>query len=192
MPRKSDAKEKLIKTAARLFRQRGYHAVGLTEILDESGAPKGSFYHHFPEGKDELAEHCLRYSSGRLVNSIDEAFENARSFNDGVQAMTKAIGYWFKESNYELGCPIATVILETTPQSERIQQTAQEIYKGWVSVIKKHAARLGETSFENNNDKAEAVILAFEGAWVLSRIQRSVKPFELAARLCTGYDNTES
>ncbi len=165
--------------------------MGLTEILEESGAPKGSFYHHFPDGKDELAEHCLRYSSGRLVNTIDEAFINAQSFSDGIQAMAEIIGYWFKESGYQLGCPIATVILETTPQSPRIQKVAQEVYNDWIGKIREHALKFSDSARIEENDKAQAMIMAFEGAWVLARIQRSVKPFELAAKLCINYDNLE-
>ena len=52
MARPSDARSRLIRVASALFRQRGYDGVGLTEILEASGAPKGSFYHHFPEGKE--------------------------------------------------------------------------------------------------------------------------------------------
>ncbi|WP_189558100.1 helix-turn-helix domain-containing protein, partial [Mesorhizobium sp. M2D.F.Ca.ET.153.01.1.1] len=51
MPRKTDAPARAIATAERLFRIQGYTATGLTQILEESGAPKGSFYFHFPRGK---------------------------------------------------------------------------------------------------------------------------------------------
>jgi TetR/AcrR family transcriptional regulator, lmrAB and yxaGH operons repressor len=44
----------MIRAAVKLFRRHGYDGVGLTEILTEAKAPKGSFYHHFPKGKEEL------------------------------------------------------------------------------------------------------------------------------------------
>ena len=48
-------KDRLILAAATLFRTRGYHGVGLADVLAEAKAPKGSLYHHFPNGKSDLA-----------------------------------------------------------------------------------------------------------------------------------------
>ena len=55
MPRTSDAREMAIQIAERLFAEQGYAATGLTQIIEESGSPKGSFYFHFPGGKRQLA-----------------------------------------------------------------------------------------------------------------------------------------
>jgi AcrR family transcriptional regulator len=68
MPRKTDARPRAIATAARLFRIQGYTATGLTQILKESGAPKGSFYFHFPRGKAQLAEEAIdQYVTARMA-----------------------------------------------------------------------------------------------------------------------------
>ena len=55
MVRTSNARQDAIEAAVRLFRTQGYSATGLTQLLEESGAPKGSFYFHFPGGKQQLA-----------------------------------------------------------------------------------------------------------------------------------------
>jgi TetR/AcrR family transcriptional repressor of lmrAB and yxaGH operons len=47
-------RERLITTAAALFREKGYHGTGLSEILAKANAPKGSLYHHYPAGKPDL------------------------------------------------------------------------------------------------------------------------------------------
>src|ERR1700759_5150351 len=68
MPRRSDARERAVAAAERLFRIQGYTATGLSEILKESGAPKGSFYFHFPRGKAQLAEEAIdRYVVNRIA-----------------------------------------------------------------------------------------------------------------------------
>jgi tetratricopeptide (TPR) repeat protein len=59
MPRKTDARDRAIATAERLFRIQGYTATGLNQIIEESGSPKGSFYFHFPRGKAQLAEEAI-------------------------------------------------------------------------------------------------------------------------------------
>ncbi|MGD1935602.1 MAG: TetR/AcrR family transcriptional regulator, partial [Candidatus Phaeomarinobacter sp.] len=70
MARTSNARQQLIETAARLFQSRGFHGTGLSLILEESGAPKGSFYHHFPGGKDELAVAAMQWSSLEIEEFI--------------------------------------------------------------------------------------------------------------------------
>jgi TetR/AcrR family transcriptional regulator, lmrAB and yxaGH operons repressor len=55
VPRRTDTRERVIQTAAGLFRAQGYHATGLNQVLAEGGLPKGSLYFHFPGGKEQLA-----------------------------------------------------------------------------------------------------------------------------------------
>jgi TetR/AcrR family transcriptional regulator, lmrAB and yxaGH operons repressor len=49
-------RDQIIQTTCTLLESQGYHATGLNQILKESGAPKGSLYYYFPQGKEELAE----------------------------------------------------------------------------------------------------------------------------------------
>src|SRR5438477_11595768 len=68
MPRKTDARDRAIDTAQRLFRIQGYTATGLNQIIEESGSPKGSFYFHFPRGKAQLAEEAIdHYVTSRIA-----------------------------------------------------------------------------------------------------------------------------
>ena len=64
-------KESLIRTAMRLFRRQGYASTGLNQILAESGAPKGSLYHYFPGGKEELAVAAVTLA-GSMVKQLLE------------------------------------------------------------------------------------------------------------------------
>src|SRR3954462_13009849 len=67
MPRKTDARDRAIATAERLFRIQGDTATGLSQIIEESGSPKGSFYFHFPRGKAQLAEEAIdHYVASRI------------------------------------------------------------------------------------------------------------------------------
>ena len=56
-------KDRLIHAAATLFRTRGYHGVGLADVLADAKAPKGSLYHHFPNGKSDLALAAATWAS---------------------------------------------------------------------------------------------------------------------------------
>src|SRR5437868_9939475 len=67
MPRTSDAGQKMIESAAVLFRERGVQGTSFADVLEHSGAPRGSIYHHFPGGKAQLAEETTRWAGDYIV-----------------------------------------------------------------------------------------------------------------------------
>src|SRR5258708_22976478 len=80
MPRKTDSKERLVAASRRLFREHGYLGTGLSDVVTESAAPRGSIYFHFPGGKEELAtEVTLLHASDRIaqINRAAAAAANA-------------------------------------------------------------------------------------------------------------------
>ena len=181
MPRTSDARSRFIDTAARLFRRRGYDGVGLAEIIAEADAPKGSFYHHFPDGKEELAEHALRRSAGRFLKTIDQLFGSAPTFPDGVKALFETFADWFEASGWRDGCPITSIVLDTTPASARILAATQEALESWSRALGDHAKRFGvEGDIEGLSLR---MLMALEGAWILARVTRSREPFRQAAAM---------
>jgi TetR/AcrR family transcriptional regulator, lmrAB and yxaGH operons repressor len=177
---KLTSRGRMVTTAARLFQRRGYHGTGLIEILEASGAPKGSFYHHFPDGKEQLAEVAMALAGQVVAAMIDRAFVNAASFSDGVAQLTTDIADWFENSGYSEGCPVTSVLLETVPVSERLTVASQTIFQSWIEATETHALRLGRA---DANTLATGLLIALEGAWIVARAQRSRRPFEIAADL---------
>ena len=62
----------IVRAAATLFRRNGYAATGINEIAEVSGAPKGSLYHYFPNGKDEIAEAAVRFAGAGVVATLEK------------------------------------------------------------------------------------------------------------------------
>src|SRR4051794_24788645 len=56
----NDVRERMVRSAGLLFGERGFSATGLRDVVAHSATPRGSIYHHFPEGKAELARAALR------------------------------------------------------------------------------------------------------------------------------------
>lgn len=65
-----DTRARLLEASLLLFRQRGYHGVGVSDILALAGAPRGSLYHHFPGGKDQIAVAVLELVTERLEGML--------------------------------------------------------------------------------------------------------------------------
>ena len=65
-----DTRTKLIDTAHRLLRSQGLRETGLNEIIQESGSPRGSIYHHFPGGKEQLFIEALQDAGEKVAENI--------------------------------------------------------------------------------------------------------------------------
>jgi TetR/AcrR family transcriptional regulator, lmrAB and yxaGH operons repressor len=182
MPRSSNAREKMIKTAVRLFRAKGYNGVGLTELLATSGAPKGSFYHHFPEGKEELGVAALQMSGAMIGDLIDQCFSVANSEKEAVDSLTAAIARHFEKSGFRAGCPIASIALDAVPESVKLTIATKAVLQDWNGRAALHAVRWGRSE-ASAQDFADALAIALEGAWLVARVQQSSAPFAAVSRM---------
>jgi TetR/AcrR family transcriptional repressor of lmrAB and yxaGH operons len=180
MGRTQNARDKVIETAERLFRGQGYAATGLTQILTESGAPKGSFYHYFPGGKEELAAEVLTRYAARVNQGIGTLGAMFVSNPNGfVGALFKAAGKEM-EANQWIGCAAQALVQELPPQSQKLRRQVQGVYKTWTESV----ARAVRSSCESDRaaeDLATLVVAALTGARTLARATQSQAPFLTAA-----------
>src|ERR1700716_4344435 len=63
----SNSRASMVRSAASLIRSRGVSATSFSDVLADSGAPRGSIYHHFPQGKEQLAGDAIRWTSERVL-----------------------------------------------------------------------------------------------------------------------------
>src|SRR5882757_240734 len=127
----ADSRARAIETAAELFQRQGYAATGLTQIIEESGSPKGSFYFNFPGGKQQLAEAALALAGGRLAHAIAALADASRSPADFLSSVKTALAIGLETSDYQRGCPIALVALETAATSETLRAASATQFANW-------------------------------------------------------------
>lgn len=175
-------KQSLVRTAMRLFRRQGYASTGLQQIVAESGAPKGSLYHYFPSGKEALGEAAVVLAGGMIEAMLVDLAARHRDPKAFLRAYCKVMAGWMQESGFRSGCPIATTMLETAPQSPVITAAGQRAVDGWIEVI---GGVFDEAGMERRqaHRRAQLIIAAMEGALILSRIRRSTRPILDVAKL---------
>jgi len=171
MPRTTTARTDAIATAARLFHHQGYHGTGLAQVLAESGAPKGSFYFHFPGGKEQLAVEAVNASSSTVEALITNAGERARDAPDVVRRAGRAIARWLEESDFEEGCAVATLASEAAGTSPALREACENAYTRWRHLFAE-ALRQHGVATAAARELATVIVAAIEGATLIARTER--------------------
>lgn len=164
-----------MRTAMRLFRRQGYASTGLQQIVEESGAPRGSLYHYFPSGKEALAEAAVQLAGAQIAEMLSDLASRHRKPETFLRAYCRVMAGWMAESGYRSGCPIATTLLETVPGSPTITAAGREAIGEWTDIVAGVLEREG-TDRRTARTRARLVISAMEGALVLARLQQSTRP----------------
>jgi AcrR family transcriptional regulator len=177
----ADTKDRIVGAGAELFRRQGYTGTGVKQIVAEANAPFGSLYHFFPGGKEQLAAEVIRWSGGMYAQVVVEAIAPARDPLHLVDLFFTGAADHLRETNYEDACPIATVALEVASTSEPLREATAEVFDSWIDGL---AARFAADGLPADvaHELSVAMLLALEGAFVLSRAKRTTEPLEVAGR----------
>jgi len=170
-------RDRLVSTAAALFRQHGYAATGINDILKTAAAPKGSFYHYFPGGKEALGAEAVRYAGALVTRTLEELQREHDTAGAALRAYGDLLAGWLADSDYRDGCPLATTVLEVTPQSEPITAAARDAYAAWRQVL---ATMIAPSDPDDARAQrlASLAISALEGALIQARVARDPAPIQ--------------
>ncbi|THG30195.1 TetR/AcrR family transcriptional regulator [Naasia lichenicola] len=163
----------MVESAVVLLAQHGYQGTSFSTVLDRSKAPRGSIYHHFPDGKDQLIAAALELAGSRAVALLDSL--EGSSAEEVVDAF---IGMWhavLERSGFTAGCSVLAVTVSS--DSSELLSTAGGVFRSWserlIALLQTAGVPSGRAA-----SFATLLIAASEGAVVLSRAQRSTAPLD--------------
>ena len=173
-------RERFIATTARLLLFRGYYGTALSDIIEQSGAPRGSLYFHFPGGKDELVLAATRAGADQATRALAEALADAPDPAAGVRAYAEEAARLMRESGYTFGCPLAPVVLDGEGGLPALAELCRATFAAWTGLL--HTAFAG-AGMPGRRAKALAtiVVTTIEGALLMARSYRDAAPLETAA-----------
>jgi AcrR family transcriptional regulator len=178
----------MVQAAEALMREGGFNAAGIKQVVARSHTPIGSVYHHFPQGKTQLAAEALRRHGEKARALLDRQFAVERPVAARVRALFSTAAAGFDQSGRHRGCAIGAVTLDLAPADQALRAVCQEVFEGWVDAIAEH---LPWRSNKARRSFAEMVVTTIEGAFITSRAQQSGKPFltagEWLARAAESY-----
>jgi TetR/AcrR family transcriptional repressor of lmrAB and yxaGH operons len=173
-----DSRERMVRSAASLIRSRGLSATSFSEVLGDSGAPRGSIYHHFPEGKRQLAEDAIQWTSERAL-----AYLRASPAVTAAEIVERFIDMWRQivlTSAGTAGCVVAGVAIDTDASEARQIEVVRATFRSWIAMLAEQLESAGVPS-DRATPIATAAVAGMEGALILCRAEGNVQPLDTVA-----------
>ncbi|MEW5830866.1 MAG: TetR/AcrR family transcriptional regulator [Chloroflexota bacterium] len=168
----SSAREMILKTASELMEKQGYHATGLNEIIQNSGAPKGSLYYYFPDGKEQIASEMVLQSGRMVAGRILEKTKDQSNAGQAIHAFLYMVAQRMEETNFYTGSTLTIVAMESVTQSERINLACRDAYDLTIGAFREVLSKDGMDAARAGK-MAEMIVAAVEGGIILSRTYHS-------------------
>ena len=167
-----DVRAEMISGASELLASHGVQGTSFALVLETTGAPRGSIYHHFPGGKNELVLAAIA-SAGESVTALIDATD-ADSPQDIVRMF---VGGWrnlLTTAQFERGCVLAAAS-QTAEHETDIRVAADRYFTEWREALARALVRSGDL-----------LIAAVEGALLMGRAARSAEIFDVLERQLPG------
>jgi AcrR family transcriptional regulator len=172
-------RERMIVSTALLIRERGARATSIDAVLEHSGAPRGSVYHHFPGGRQQLLREATAFSEEYVARRLQ------RGGGSGPLAAIEALLDHYRESllttDFRGGCPVVAVAIESSQDGPDLRDAALAAFERWRKALA-CAFQAAGVDAVRADELGMLVIAAFEGGLILSRTYRDLAPLETVHR----------
>ncbi|MBU8818685.1 TetR/AcrR family transcriptional regulator [Mycolicibacterium goodii] len=175
-------RERMVQSAAVLIRERGAHPTAIADVLAHSGAPRGSAYHYFPGGRTQLLCEAIDYASDYVAGRLDRAADAHELLDDMIDKFRDQL----LASDFRAGCPVVAVAVEAgdperADAADAVRDRAGAAFHRWIAQISTRLRADGVPA-ERAEGLATLITTAVEGAVVVARATRDIRPLELIHR----------
>jgi len=181
MAKLSSARESLISAACELFRARGYEGVGIAELLEKSGAPRGSLYFHFPGGKEEIGVEAVKRVGVSVADQFRALRESGVNIDTFVDRVFQTTAKTVKERDFEASCPIAATAAGLGKHNPALAAAVRDMFSSWEREITVFAIAQGMKS-KHAAEFATAMLTCIEGALIVSKAQGTIAAHTASAK----------
>jgi AcrR family transcriptional regulator len=173
-------RERIVYSAAQLIRVRGAHGTGVREVVEHARAPRGSFQHYFPGGKDQLVGEAVLWAADFAAAGVRAYRESARNPTPaGLFAhMAKQWKQELLARDFERGCPLMAAAADLV--GTEVHDQLREGLERWEAAV---ATELVAMAVPTRRAKrlATLMISTLEGAIMSARVRRDVAPLTTVA-----------
>jgi AcrR family transcriptional regulator len=182
---RSVKREAVIRAAARLFRERGYHRTSLDDLATALNVTKPTLY-RYVENKEEILFECFRLGVERILEALRNPPPGARTARERLEALVQGyVGAITSEFGW---CMVRAEDQDLGPEmSQAIKQAKSDIDQGIRRLVREG---IEEGSFRDHDPKMVAFALAGALNWITHwhREDAALTPAEIAARFFKLFD----
>ncbi|OBH69780.1 TetR family transcriptional regulator [Mycobacterium intracellulare] len=175
-------RDRMVISAALLIRERGAHATAISDVLEHSGAPRGSAYHYFPGGRTQLLCEAVDYAGDHVAAIIADAGSGLELIDTLIDKFRQQL----LDSDFRAGCPIVAVSVEAGERQDAermapVVERAAAVFDRWTDLIAQRFIADG-IARERAGELAVLATTALEGAILLARVRRDLMPLDVVRR----------
>jgi TetR/AcrR family transcriptional repressor of nem operon len=125
-------RERIVETAAQLFRERGFEGIGVADLMKEAGLTHGGFYGHFSSKEDLIAE-----ASARALTSSLAVLSKVAERAQGAPLSAVAASYLTSRhrDNPGAGCLLAALGPDVSRQGPAVRRSVTDYVRGAVDLL---------------------------------------------------------
>jgi len=143
--RPSEARQRLLGTATRIFYAKGIHSVGVDRIITEANVTRATFYRHFP-GKEDLVLAYLRAADQAIRDQVDAATAG-RPAPEALRAVAESIARDIQSAGFR-GCAFLNAAAEFPNPDHAVHQAVLTHRKWFLDTINTLMAGIHKTEAE--------------------------------------------
>ena len=174
-------KDRLLLAGLAMLLKRGYNDMGIQALLDATGIPKGSFYHHFRDKEDFALQVIDRYMKDVHAGLEECLCDGSRPHLERVRLFFEMSSEKYRTEGY-MGCLLGGVGQELSGTSEVFRLKIEECFQGIAARIAaclKEACKQGDLPPRTNcRQMANLLIDCWEGAALRTRLRRDPAPLD--------------
>jgi len=175
MPAALGAKEKaeIVDRLFVVFRDHGYEGASLADLSRATGLGKSSLYHHFPGGKEQMAEAVLEKGKAFIQTAVAEVARSRDPLRSRIRKVIAALDQLYAGGRH--ACVLGRLaVSEIGPAGRRL---AHDIFALWTDAVA-HLARESGMSQARSRHFAEDWIARVQGSLIVYAANRDCAPFE--------------
>jgi len=165
-------KEEVVARLMQVFRREGYDGASLARLSAVTGLGRSSLYHHFPRGKEDMAEAVLALSRSRLTRLVLEPLAGPGSIRDRLEAMTRGLAEFYDDGKAACFTELFGVGTTGTQFLPTLSAGIELLSSAITRVL-----TAGGMAEDLAQRRAEDALISIQGALVLARARSSTAPF---------------
>lgn len=163
-------RDRIVRSAAKLFLTRSYNAVGIADLCTAADVRKGSFYHFFPS-KAELAKAVIDLHAAEFERKFTEAEDAGAELYAVAGAVAQVQSRFEERFGRIVGCPFGNLAAELSTTDDELRLYVAEVFARWEKRLLTACRRAKLRPGVGPDDLARMILAQIQGLILLAKVQ---------------------